>query len=138
MSRSGYVDDISDWSLICWRGAVASAIRGKRGQAFLKEMLEALDALPDKSLIENDLQSEGEVCAMGAVGLKRGIDMSKVDPEDREEVAEIFGISPALAAEISYENDEGIWPKETPEQRWIRMRRWVVSQLRAKSTDGAS
>jgi len=47
MSRSGYSDDCDDqWSLICWRGAVKSAIRGKRGQAFLKEMLAALDALP--------------------------------------------------------------------------------------------
>jgi hypothetical protein len=37
MSRSGYSDDLENWSLIRWRGAVASAIRGRRGQAFLRE-----------------------------------------------------------------------------------------------------
>jgi hypothetical protein len=129
MSRSGYVDDCDQWDLIRWRGAVNSAIRGKRGQAFLQEMLAALDAMPEKSLIENDLQTEtGEVCAMGAVGLKRGIDMSKVDPEDREQVAEAFGISQAMAAEIAYENDES-WG-ETPEKRWTRMRKWVVAHIK--------
>jgi hypothetical protein len=46
MSRSGYSDDHSEWDLIRWRGAVASAIRGKRGQAFLRELLVALDAMP--------------------------------------------------------------------------------------------
>ena len=31
MSRSGYEDGLEMWDLIRWRGAVASAIRGKRG-----------------------------------------------------------------------------------------------------------
>jgi hypothetical protein len=37
MSRSGYSDDYGDdepWQLIMWRGAVASAFRGRRGQPF--------------------------------------------------------------------------------------------------------
>ena len=89
MSRSGYVDDVDDnWDLIRWRGAVKSALRGKRGQAFLKEMIEALDALPEKMLIGNTLEADGMVCAMGAVGLKRGVDMAKIDPEEREHLAE--------------------------------------------------
>ena len=92
-------------------------------------MITALDALPNKALIENDLQAEeGDVCAMGAVGVKRGLDMSKIDVDDRETVAGLFGISPALAAEIAYENDEGNW-RETPEQRWDRMRTWAKRQL---------
>ena len=51
MTRSGYDDcgDYSDWEIIQFRGAVASAIRGKRGQAFLKNMLVALDELPEKT-----------------------------------------------------------------------------------------
>lgn len=32
MSRCGYSDDYDQWALIRWRGAVESAIRGKRGQ----------------------------------------------------------------------------------------------------------
>ena len=34
MSRSGYTDECDGWELVRWRGAVNSAIRGKRGQAF--------------------------------------------------------------------------------------------------------
>lgn len=134
MSRSGYVDEMDDqWALIRWRGAVASAIKGARGQAFLREMIVALDAMPEKALIESALQTEaGEVCAMGAVGLKRGINMAEVDPEDADQVAETFGISHALAKEIAYENDEGgDWREDTPRKRWQRMRDWAESHLRA-------
>jgi hypothetical protein len=42
MSRSGY-DDEGDFGL--WRGTVLAAIRGKRGQAFLREMKTAMDAM---------------------------------------------------------------------------------------------
>lgn len=127
MGRSGYSDDCEWWDLIRWRGAVASSIRGKRGQAFLREMIVALDALPQKRLTENALEHDGEVCAIGAVGLKRGINMEGIDATDRESVAEAFGISSALAAEIAYENDE-YW-RDTPENRWQRMRKWAESHL---------
>lgn len=68
MSRSGYIDDgdIEHWDLIRWRGAVASAIRGKKGQSFLLEMLHAMDALPEKKLIAHDLLKDGSVCARAA------------------------------------------------------------------------
>ena len=112
MSRSGYIDDLDDqWQYIRWRGAVASAFNGRRGQAFLKEMLAALDALPEKVLIAHELQDttySGQVCAMGAVGKARGVDMEKLDPEDKETVAGTFGIADAMAAEIAYENDEAV------------------------------
>jgi hypothetical protein len=45
MSRSGYSDDLDPLALGRWRGRVASAMRGKRGQAFLREMLAAMDAM---------------------------------------------------------------------------------------------
>lgn len=140
MSRSGYSDDIdSSWRHISWRGAVASAIRGARGQAFLKEMLAALDALPEKRLIAGDLAVEptplfwrwGEplqVCAIGSVGKARGLDMSQIDPEDPSQVARAFGIAEALAQEIEFENDQDFsWKNESPERRFARMRAWVVS-----------
>lgn len=132
MSRSGYSDDFDDHrDIAMWRGAVASAIRGKRGQEFLKEMLFALDHMPEKKLVAWELEKGGEVCAIGAVGKARGVDMSKLDPEDRETVARVFKIAPALAAEIVYENDEN-WQahKETPEARFERMRNWVVAQIK--------
>ena len=129
MSRSGYVDDCDEWALIRWRGAVASAIRGKRGQALLREMLVALDAMPEKELISDELIQDGDVCALGVVGIARGLDMAKVDPEEYEQVANLFGISVALVREIESENDEGAFYGETPEQRWARMRKWVVSKI---------
>ena len=127
LSRSGYSDGIDTWDLIRWRGAVASAIRGKRGQAFFREMKEALEALPEKRLIAGDLVSNGECCAMGAVALNRGMDVTNVDPEDRDDVAATFGIAPALAAEISFENDECY--VNTPEQRYEKMYKWVLRRL---------
>jgi hypothetical protein len=131
MSRSGYSDEIEDnWPLICWRGAVRSALKGRRGQAFLREMAAALDALPQKLLIADDLEKGEAVCAIGAVGRARGMDMLSIDPENREEVAQAFGIAPALAAEIVYLNDEAGPYKETLEDRFWRMRKWVESNLR--------
>ena len=135
MSRSGYCDGFDDddqWQFIRWRGAVKAAINGARGQAFLREMLNALDALPEKKLIKNDLEAEGAVCAIGAVGRMRGIDMGALDPEDREAVAAAFGIAPALTAEIVFENDEAYW-NETPEARYSRMRKWVEVHLRSEA-----
>lgn len=128
MSRSGYSEDCEGWDLIRWRGAVASAIRGRSGQAFMREMAYALDAMPEKSLIVEELEKEGQVCALGAVGKVRGMDMSRLDPQVREDVAAAFGIPRALAAEIMYENDDIGW-RETPQQRWQRVRNWVQSKI---------
>ena len=132
MSRSGYSDDCDQWSMILWRGAVKQAIRGRRGQAFLREAIRALDALPEPRLIACDLQAPtGEVCFLGAVGVSRGLDMSDLDPEDIEAVAEAFGISAAMAREIVYENDEAEWRTVSPEERFRRMRAWAEAWLKA-------
>ena len=133
MSRSGYNDDIDEWALIRWRGAVRSAIRGKRGQAFLNEMLAAFDALPDKRLISHDLERDGCVCALGAAGKARYIDMSGIDPEDHDTVAGEFGVAHALACEIMVRNDECGRNDKTPEQRFERMRKWIESQIRKEA-----
>lgn len=131
MSRSGYVDDCDDqWSIIRWRGAVKSAIRGKRGQAFLADLAVALDALPEKRLIANELQkSDGSVCAIGALGLMRGVNMTPIDPDNSEAVAATFDIADCLAREVVYCNDEVGWYNEKPEDRWTRMRAWVDANL---------
>lgn len=144
MSRSGYSDDgdgDGNWGWIQWRGRVASALRGKRGQAFLQEMLEAMAALPVRRLIADELEGSdrvsfshwGEieapsVCAIGAVGKARGIDMTGIDPEDYGRVAQVFNIPEVLAQEIVYMNDEACW-RETPEARFDRMRKWIEVEL---------
>ena len=131
MSRSGYSGDGSQWDFIKWRGAVNSAIRGKRGQKFLKEMLAYLDAMPVKALAKESLMSDsGEYCALGVVGSNRGLDMVDIDPEDIDYVACALNIAGALAKEIVFENDEnGPYYRETTSERWERMRRWVVSNI---------
>ena len=131
MNRSGYDDRCDGWELIRWRGAVNSAIRGKRGQAFLREMLDALDAMPVKRLIAHELEDHGDVCAMGAVGQQRGINMQSINAEERDDVAAAFGIAPALAAEIAFINDDdGYSGKTTPEQRWASVRAWVEGKIK--------
>ncbi len=133
MGRSGYNDDydFDTWRLVMWRGAVASAIRGKRGQAFLLEMWRAMQALPDKKLISGDLERDDQVCAIGAVGRARGVDMSGIDMEDEEDAVEdisgLFGIPVALAREIMWENDE--MHDAGPEARFERMKRWIEKKL---------
>jgi len=154
MSRSGYVDDCDDpLALGRWRAQVKSAIRGKRGQTFLRELAAAMDAMPIKELIAEELiDDEGHCCTIGVVCKARGLDVSKIDYECPENVGEAVGIARQLAAEIAYENDEigdrfekvpeqkpadnryhpGFrWEtvKETPGERWQRMRKWVASHL---------
>jgi len=131
VSRSGYIDDIDQWPLIRWRGQVASAIRGKRGQALLREMLAALDAMPVKRLIAHDLKdATGEVCALGCLGVARGLDFDGIDPEEPDDVAHAFGVAHQLVAEIAFENDEAAAYPESPEHRWLRMRTWVAAQIK--------
>jgi hypothetical protein len=129
MSRSGYSDDIDNWNLIRWRGQVASAIRGKRGQKLLRDLLAALDAMPEKRLIADELVDGCGVCALGALGQARGMDLSKLDPENASEVATMFDIAKPLAKEIVFENDEAFYFNETPEHRWTRMRAWVARHI---------
>lgn len=133
--RSGYRDDCDQWDLIRWRGAVNSAIHGRRGQAFLREMLEALDALPKKRLISGELQGADGVCAIGSVGRKRGVDMDKLAPEAHTILGITFGIAPALVKEIESINDDDYGcVRETPEARFTRVRAWIVEQLGAQRT----
>lgn len=135
MSRSGYSDDCGGWSLICWRGAVNSALKGKRGQAALREIRDALDAMPVKELAADSLVSaDGQFCTLGALGAARGMPLDTLVPDDPEGVAEKFDIATAMVREIVYENDEcGPWlpypEKESPAARWKRMREWVDQHI---------
>lgn len=142
MSRSGYSDGCDGWDLIRWRGAVNAAIRGKRGQAFLRELLAALDAMPEKRLIADELRdADGEVCAIGSVGAARGVDMSTLDVEDPDSIAKAFGIASALVQEIEFMNDDDFSycnRSATPEQRWTRMRAWIAEQIRAEQHSGGT
>jgi hypothetical protein len=157
MSRSGYSDDCDGWALIRWRGAVKQAIRGQRGQAMLRELVQALDALPAKRLAADSLvTADGDYCTLGALGRARGMDMTPIDADDRASVAQAFNVAEALAAEVMWMNDEVCddfghyadvevcgpmrrWERHrrtvyvhnerADEDRWQRMRAWAVANL---------
>ena len=160
MSRSGYTDDCDDgWELIRWRGAVQSALKGARGQAFLRELAAAMDVMPEKVLVEGELQADGAFCALGVVGRARGLDLSKIDTEDWQQLSSTFGIAESMAREVMYENDESVndcewinveicgpmrlgrpdWGNhirsvhlpilDAGERRWRHMRKWVDEHL---------
>lgn len=151
MSRSGYSDECDDqWQMICWRGAVKSAIKGARGQAFLKELAAAMDAMPEKRLTTHALQADGKFCALGVIGQARGMDLSKFKAEDGEEweagqwgqLSKEFGIAEAMVREIMHHNDEGIWHRwddgaDHGPARWKYMRDWIDRKLAESRTTSA-
>lgn len=130
MSRSGYIEGSDCEHINLYRATVWRTIHGKRGQAFLKELAAAMDAMPEKRLIREELVTHaGECCTIGVVCKSRALDTSKVDIDEADMVGKLVGISTALAAKIEFLNDEDGPANETPEQRWVRMRNWVAEQI---------
>lgn len=135
MSRSGYSDDLEQQDLAMWRGRVASAIRGKRGQKMLRELRDALDSMPEKRLVSRQLQTkDGACCALGRLAQVRGRDLTEhADDEESDlrelnpELADLFDVAECLVQEVENENDEAY--VNTPEQRWTYMRKWVDAKL---------
>ena len=108
---------------------------GKRGQSFLAEMAEALDAMSEKALISEKLVDDsGRCCAIGAVCLARKMDVDLIDYDFATSVGKAMGIATCMVAEIAYENDEYDRP-ESSEERWKRMRRWVRRNLKPGGDD---
>lgn len=134
MSRSGYSDDCDNLEL--WRASVERAMKGKRGQRALREIVQALDELPEKKLIQGSFTAGG-FCTLGALARHRGVDVSDLNVEedmdgwveevDRDVVGARLNMAPSMAAEVMFMNDE--WDSETPEERWARMRQWAQNNL---------
>ena len=136
MSRSGYSEDYDEIfpnAGFLYAKNIERAVKGKRGRKFFRDLLAALDAMPVKRLISEDLVRDGEMCALGALGVARGLDMSGLHPDQADIVAVEFGIPECLAREVVFQNDEcgSLWRPghESPETRWQRMRAWVESRI---------
>ena len=137
MSRSGYDEDWGEDfpnQLAFYRGTVDRAIAGKRGQAFLKDLAAALDAMPNKRLVSSAFESDGEVCALGAVGRAKGVRLPQGDDFDDLDIdyrtlSQQLDVAAPMAREIVWTNDECSARNETPEARWTRMRAWVEALL---------
>lgn len=147
MSRSGYVDDYIDDPLEHgrWRGRVASAIRGRRGQKFLRDLVSALDAMPERRLVEGAFETEAGVCAAGAVGRLRGVTLADLNPDEEKEeayycdvnspwnveAAERLDVALPLIAEVEAVNDSD-YPTGDEEARWHRVRAWAMRHLKVE------
>lgn len=119
MSRSGYSDDYGDddpLALGRYRAQVGSAIRGKRGQTLLRELLAALEAMPDKQLVAGELEADGQFCALGVVGQARGLNLAAIDTYDVESLGPKFNIAEQLAREIMWVNDDHVM-----DHKWVEV-----------------
>jgi hypothetical protein len=143
-----------------WEANMERSLRGRKGQAALRELEAALIALPDKRLIANDtVSADGAVCSIAALAKHRGYNGNLILPQmattdddwfnensdkfhdeyEYEEAVETammkvagdLGIPRMVAFAIIYENDDGLGRNPTPEQRYDHMLRWVQRQLRA-------
>jgi predicted ABC-class ATPase len=138
MSRHGYLEDYDAEDVRytnLYRGRVASAIRGKRGQAFFGELIASLDAMPEKRLIDEVLEEDGEVCALGALVRFKGLDNSAfgsylLDSDAHSQLASALNVASCLIAEVEFENDDGDGWCLSPEERWNHMRKWAEKQVK--------
>jgi len=141
MGRLYYHDDDDECPSLdgLREGWVQNAIRGGRGQRFLRDLVDALDALPTPELSSGALEdpATGCCCAFGAVRRLRGPEEVRLwfDPaeEDRppDDLAVPFDVSWALAWRVVQVNEERSCSNSEPDRRrrWADVRDWAVRHL---------
>ena len=122
-------------------GAMRSAIRGRRGQQLLRDLIAGLDALPVPELAAGALEDPetGCVCALGAVRRVRGAEtvplrFDPTDPDiDWRDLAKPFDISETLANAVVSQNEYGSERNDEQSRRirWQSVRAWAVGNLLA-------
>jgi hypothetical protein len=145
MSRSSYSDDYGDdfpGQADLYRANVERSIRSKQGQARLRELHEALLAMPVKELQADIFAEESpqgpQVCALGqwAVAQCQG-DMTKAHalvPRDEDDYGTWLRLKdfcwPKLVVfEVVYMNDDEDYHRESSAQRYQRVLTWVEQQI---------
>ena len=146
MSRYSDCDDYGwePWMEGQAAGALRSAIRGRRGQRLLRDLIAGLNALPEPELAAGSLEDPetGCVCALGAVRLQRGPEAVplRFDPSDPDidwrELAEPFDISETLAHAVVAQNEYGSRrnDEQSRRRRWLSVRAWAVGHLIAPAS----
>lgn len=156
MSRISYSDD-PDYpgQFELWQANCRRSLKGKAGQAALRELETALLALPEKRLIAEQLfDDEGEVCAIGALAKHKGQltdDLRAWGEREMEEVGVHLGMPRLVAWKVVELNDFHLtgsdlvtcagpyrWPAEKPkvwvpitaESRYQQILAWVQRQLK--------
>lgn len=150
MSRSCYSDEYGDefpGQINLFRANVERSIRSRDGQARLRELRDALLALPVKEL-QPEIFAEGaanspRVCALGAWALaKCGGDVEQAhamvpsDADDYEtwDALQSHGWPKLVVLEAVYMNDEAWFGNVTPAERYKRVLKWVEGSI-AKDSD---
>ena len=122
-----------------WEANCQRSLRGKAGQRELRELEAALLALPAKRLVHGVLRTDdGDVCAIGAYGQYKGVDLTEFDPEDESDKVGVAGGMPHLVAWAVVDLNDGylgwyygdVFVRYTPEQRYDKMLAWVRAQLK--------
>lgn len=144
MSRTGWyeMDDRDQDAILRMgraRGQIASATRGRRGQAFLRLALKALDNMEDKRLAAHTfgVGDGGCMCLMTSIATEtgRGSVLTDVDLEDGETVCELmaakFDVADVLVKDLVWDNEE--IPTQDPAERWRCMRERIARTIQAGS-----
>lgn len=142
MSRSGFYEaDSGDWEEVLavgrTMGQVASATRGKRGQAFLKLALAALDGMEDKRLAGGTfgVAQGGCMCLLSSLATETGRASVLSPGRDLEgddticdDMADAFDVAPILVRDLVWDNDENA-PRD-PHERWKYMRNRIARAIK--------
>lgn len=116
--------------LPAFKASISRAVNSTGGQAMLKNLLSALDAMPYPRLIGGVFEFDCDYCAIGALGKAAGLNVAKFSTEKLPELAATFGCPLVLIDVIMKTNDEG--RRELPAQKWSRMRDWTAHQIHKK------
>ncbi len=145
-----------------WQGQFAlhranteRAIRGKAGQAALRDLEAALLAMPRKRLVVKALAQGGEVCAIGALLVLKRVRSGATyeaaaaeieatyKPDDiadgayqTDDIADGEGVAPAMVAWRLVELNDIRHEDATPEERYEIVLGWVRSKLAGKVDHG--
>lgn len=136
-----------------WWANVQRALKGRKGQKALRELRDAMLALPEPKLISGRLATEdGHMCAVGVLAVHRRVSKGERREEVMRELAQLItvdedgydydgdgdlktaesgvkvGLTFALAWQLGSVNDSYV-RDETDEQRYERVMRWIDEQL---------
>ena len=129
----GYPGQFALWEANCRR-----SIRGRRGQAELKQLEAALRALPQQRLTKDTLVEGDDVCAIGAYARYKGFTLADYDPEDEtDQVGVAAGMPRLVAWSVVAQNDlhcNTFWGiplvrDMTPEERYVKVLAWVRGHI---------
>lgn len=113
MNRSGYCEEIDDnLELGRWRAQVASAIRGKRGQRLLLDLIQYMEAMPDKRIVREALKDDqGQMCLIGCALAARGAEFPE-NVDDYTDASFKLNVATQMIQEMFYINDQCV-------DRWV-------------------